>query len=88
MTENVMVRMKQNLAILGLRNTHENIDEYLGNAIDNKVSITEFLDLIFEREAKAKVNRSVEHQIKMAGFRQERLLNYTILIFNQTLIQI
>ena len=35
MTENVMVRMKQNLAILGLRNTHENIDEYLENAIDN-----------------------------------------------------
>ena len=68
MTENVMVRIKQNLAILGLRNTHENIDEYLGNAIDNKVSITEFLDLIFEREAKAKVNRSVENQIKMAGF--------------------
>ena len=66
MTENVMVRIKQNLAILGLRNTHENIDEYLGNAIDNKVSITEFLDLIFEREAKAKVNRSVENQIKMA----------------------
>lgn len=68
MIENVMVRMKQNLTILGLRNTHENIDEYLGNAIDNKVSITEFLDLIFEREAKAKVNRSVENQIKMTGF--------------------
>jgi DNA replication protein DnaC len=68
MNENVMVRMKQNLSILGLRNTYENIDEYLGNAMDNKVSITEFLDLIFEREAKAKVNRSVENQIKMAGF--------------------
>ena len=68
MTENVMVRMKQNLSILGLRNTYENIDEYLGNAINNKVSITEFLDLIFDREAKAKINRSVENQIKMAGF--------------------
>ena len=68
MTENVMVRMKQNLSILGLRNTYENIDEYLGNAIDNKVPLTEFLDLLFEREAKAKVNRSVENQIKMAGF--------------------
>ena len=38
MTENVIGRMKQNLAILGLRNTHENIDEYLGNAIKNKYS--------------------------------------------------
>lgn len=63
-----MVRMKQNLSILGLRNTYENIDKYLGNAINNKVSITEFLDLIFEREAKVKMNRSVENQIKMAGF--------------------
>lgn len=49
MTENIMVRMKQNLSILGLRNTYENIDEYLGNAVDNKVSITEFLNLVFER---------------------------------------
>lgn len=32
------------------------------------VSITEFLDLIFDREAKEKINRSVENQIKMAGF--------------------
>ena len=68
MTENVMVRIKQNLSILGLRNTYENIDEYLGNAINNKVPLTEFLDLLFEREAKAKINRSVENQIKMAGF--------------------
>ncbi len=68
MSEPVMTRLKQNLSILGLRNTYENIDEYLGNAIDNKISITEFLDLVFEREAKAKVNRSVENQIKMAGF--------------------
>ena len=51
MTENVMVRIKQNLSILGLRNTYENIDEYLGNAINNKVPLTEFLDLLFEREA-------------------------------------
>ena len=74
MTENVMVRMKQNLSILGLRNTYENIDEYLGNAINNKISITEFLDLIFEREAKAKMNRSVENQIKMAGFPARKTL--------------
>lgn len=68
MNENIMVRIKHNISILGLRNIYENIDEYLGNAIENKISITEFLDLIFEREAKAKVNRSVENQIKMAGF--------------------
>ena len=34
MTENVMVRMKQNLSILGLRNTYENIDEKRGLHFD------------------------------------------------------
>lgn len=38
MSKNVMVKMKQNLSILGLRHTYENIDEYLGNAIENKIS--------------------------------------------------
>lgn len=85
MTENVMVRMKQNLAILGLRNTHENIDEYLGNAIENKISITEFLDLIFEREAKAKVNRSVENQIKMAGFPARKTFELYDFVFQPNL---
>ena len=41
---------------------------YIGNAIDNKVPLIEFLNLLFEREARAKVNRSVENQIKIAGF--------------------
>ena len=68
MNENIMVKIKHNISVLALRNIYENIDEYLGNAIENKISITEFLDLIFEREAKAKVNRSVENQIQMAGF--------------------
>ena len=66
--ETIMSNIKNNLAILGLKNTHENIDEYLGNAIANKISITEFIDLIFEREAKVKINRSTENQIKMAAF--------------------
>ena len=66
--ETIMSNIKNNLAILGLKNTYENIDEYLGNAIANKISITEFIDLIFEREAKVKINRSTENQIKMAAF--------------------
>ena len=49
-----MVRMKQNLSILGLRIPYENIDEYLGNAIDNKVPLTEFLDLLFQKRSKSK----------------------------------
>lgn len=68
MNDDVMHKIKGNLLILGLKHSYENIDEYIGNAIDNKISLTEFLNLIFEREAKAKINRSVENQIKMAGF--------------------
>lgn len=74
--ETIMTNIKNNLAILGLKNTYENIDEYLGNAITNKISITEFINLIFEREAKVKVNRSTENQIKMAAFSGRKTFNY------------
>lgn len=72
MNDTIMEKIKNNLSILGLKNTYENIDEYLGNAVANKISITEFINLIFDREAQAKVNRSVENQIKMAGFPQRK----------------
>lgn len=72
MNDTIMENIKNNLSILGLRNTYENIDEFLGNAIANKVSITEFLDLIFDREAKTKANRATENQIKMAAFPQRK----------------
>lgn len=72
MNDTIMENIKKNLSILGLRNTYENIDEFLGNAIANKVSITEFLDLIFDREAKTKANRATENQIKMAAFPQRK----------------
>lgn len=68
MNDTQMEKIKNNLAILGLKNTYENIDEYLGNAISNKISLMEFIDLVFDREAKAKVNRSTENQIRMAAF--------------------
>ena len=60
--------IKNNLAILGMRNAFENIDLYLENAINNKTPIQEFLNLLLEREAQTKINRAVENQIKVAGF--------------------
>ncbi len=72
MNDTIMENIKTNLSILGLRNTYENIDEFLGNAIANKVSLTEFLNLIFEREARTKANRATENQIKMAAFPQRK----------------
>ena len=72
MNDTIMENIKNNLSILGLRNTYQNIDEYLGNAIANKITLTEFLDLIFDREAKTKANRATENQIKMAAFPQRK----------------
>lgn len=51
-----------------MKNTYENINEYLENAVKNKISIIDFLDLILDREAKNRINKSVENQIRMAGF--------------------
>lgn len=68
MSETITDRIKNNLSILGMKNTFENIDDYLEAAIKNKTSLIDFLDLLLDRESKGKINRSVENQIKMAGF--------------------
>jgi len=68
MNDTVMSKIKSNLSILGMKNTFENIDDYVEGAIKNKTSIMEFLNLLLEREAQGKINRSVENQIKTAGF--------------------
>ncbi len=68
MNNTIIERIKNNLNILGMKNTYENIDDYLEVAIKNKTSILDFIDLLLERESKGKINRSVENQIKMAGF--------------------
>ena len=68
MSDTVMGKIKNNLSILNMKNTFENIDDYIEGAIKNKTPIMEFLNLLLEREAQGKINRSVENQIKMAGF--------------------
>lgn len=68
MSETMIENIKNNLSILGMRNSFENIDTYLENAINNKISIQEFLNLLLEKEAQTKMNRAVENQIKTAGF--------------------
>lgn len=68
MSETITDRIKNNLSILGMKNTFENIDDYLEAAIKNKTPFIDFLDLLLDRESKGKINRSVENQIKMAGF--------------------
>ena len=68
MSETMIENIKTNLSILGMKNSFENIDTYLENAINNKIPLQEFLNLLLEREAQTKKNRAVENQIKTAGF--------------------
>ncbi len=68
MNNTIIDKIKTNLSILGMKHTFENIDGYLDVAIKNKTSLIDFLDLLLDRESKGKINRSVENQIRMAGF--------------------
>lgn len=68
MNNTIIDKIKTNLSILGMKHTFENIDGYLDVAIKNKTPLIDFLDLLLDRESKGKINRSVENQIRMAGF--------------------
>lgn len=72
MSAETLKNIKDNLELLGLKNTYENIDEYIKKAITDKIPLIEFLNTILDREAKVKVNRTVERQIKLAGFPARR----------------
>ncbi|MCL2355153.1 MAG: IS21-like element helper ATPase IstB [Oscillospiraceae bacterium] len=61
-------RVKENLAMLGMKNTLEIIDNYLERAIADKTNVVEVLDHILTTETKAKKGRAVERQITMSGF--------------------
>lgn len=66
---NTMIEnIKNNLLILNMKNTYENIDSYLEQGIKNKIGLQEFLNTILEKEASSKINRTVENQIRVAGF--------------------
>ncbi|HHT39739.1 MAG TPA: ATP-binding protein [Acholeplasmataceae bacterium] len=68
MNNTIIDKIKTNLSILGMKHTFENIDGYLDVAIKNKTPLIDFLDLLLDMESKGKINRSVENQIRMAGF--------------------
>ena len=68
MNELVYDRIKDNLEILGMKNTLTIIDNYLETAIHDKTNVVDVLDYLLSQEAKAKRGRASENQIKMAGF--------------------
>ena len=61
-------RLKENLERLKMKNTLEILDNYLEQALKDKVNVVEILDHIFSEEAKSKNRRAVEKQIQMSGF--------------------
>lgn len=56
-------RLKENLERLKMKNTLEILDNYLEQALKDKVNVVEILDHIFSEEAKSKNRRAVEKQI-------------------------
>ena len=68
MSEFTYERLKENLERLKMKNTLEIIDNYLEQALKDKVNVVEILDHIFSEEAKSKNRRAVEKQIQMSGF--------------------
>lgn len=61
-------RIKDNLEVLGMKNTLMIIDNYLKSAIHDKANVAEVPDYLLAQEAKSKRSRASENQIKMAGF--------------------
>ncbi len=68
MNELAYDRIKDNLEILGMKNTLMIIDNYLESAIHEKTNVVDVLDYLLTQEAKAKRGRASENQIRMAGF--------------------
>ena len=68
MNELTYDRIKDNLEILGMKNTLMIIDNYLESAIHDKTNVVDVLDYLLAQEAKSKRSRASENQIKMAGF--------------------
>ena len=83
---NTMIEnIKNNLLILNMKNTYENIDSYLEQGIKNKIGLQEFLNTILENEASSKINRTVENQIRVAGFPSRKTFELFDFNFQPTL---
>jgi DNA replication protein DnaC len=61
-------RIKDNLTALNMKNTLEIIDNYLEQAIKEKINVVDVLDHILSTESRAKKTRAVESQIQMSDF--------------------
>ena len=75
MSEFTYERLRENLERLKMKNTLEILDNYLEQALKDKVNVVEILDHIFAEEAKSKTKRAVEKQIQMSGFPMKKTMD-------------
>ena len=68
MKRNINSQIKDNLLFLNLKNSYNNIDNYLKIGNKEKMTIQEFLNYMLEKEAEYKKERCIEMKIQMAGF--------------------
>ncbi len=80
-----LFRIKENLLLLDMESTYNNIERYLKKAKIEKMTILETLDLIFEQEAQARKKSIINHKIKMSGIQKGKTFETYDLAFSQTL---
>ena len=68
MSELTMERLKENLENLKMHNTLDILENYLEQAVREKLNIVDVLDHIFSEEAGNRRKRAYEKQVQMSGF--------------------
>jgi len=68
MSEMMIERIKENLAVLKMKHTIEILDNYLERAVKDNINVVEVLDHILTEESAQKRKRAIETQIKFSGF--------------------
>ena len=66
--EQQLATIIEGLTILGLDNISSNLTNYLKEAINNKMTIIDFLSEVIEAERVIKVNKRIETKMRYAGF--------------------
>ena len=87
MSELTMERLKANLENLKMHNTLDILENYLEQAVREKLNIVEVLDHIFSEEAGNRRKRAYEKQVQMSGFPIKKTLTDFDFTFQPSLDQ-
>jgi DNA replication protein DnaC len=73
-SEIMFERIKENLAVLKMKNTLEILPNYLERAVKDDLNIIEVLDHLFAQEALGKKQRAYENQVRMSAIPMRKTL--------------